>query len=74
MSTDIGNPHAALGQTYFIGVSGVAALNRLWEHQLRFHFEQAYRLDQDGLAEVRNSWNHVVSLPQTEMSGPATAS
>jgi 5-methylcytosine-specific restriction protein B len=74
------NAHAALGQTYFLGVKDAAGLNRLWEHQLRFHFEQAYRLDEDGLAQVRDAWNRVVTAPaaapsvQTSATAPAAAS
>lgn len=68
-SASANNPHAALGHTYFSGVRDVAALTRLWEHQLRFHFEQAYRLDENGLAEVRSAWDKVVTPPSVPASG-----
>jgi 5-methylcytosine-specific restriction protein B len=64
-----GNPHAVVGQTHFLGVKDVAGLSRLWEYQLRFHFEQAYRLDPDGLAQVRADWDRVVTVPTPAPTG-----
>lgn len=54
------NPHAALGHTYFRGITDEAGLTRLWEHQLRFHFDKAYRLDDDGRAAIDRLWDRVV--------------
>ena len=59
------NPHAVVGQTYFLNVKDVADLNRLWEHDLRFHFERAYQLDPDGLAAVRRAWDAALADPGT---------
>jgi 5-methylcytosine-specific restriction protein B len=56
------NPMATLGHTYFIGISDLDGLQRLWAHQLRFQFEKAFRLDPEGLAEVRRRWNAVIDL------------
>lgn len=55
------NPHAALGHTYFRGIHDIPGLIRLWSHQLRFHFEQAYRLDSVGFEAVRSDWNRVTA-------------
>jgi 5-methylcytosine-specific restriction protein B len=60
------NPFTALGHTYFAGVSDEQRLRRVWEHQLRFHFEKAYRLDPDGLADVFGRWNRVLGVPAPE--------
>jgi 5-methylcytosine-specific restriction protein B len=54
------NPQTALGHTFFLGVGGIPALQRLWEHQLRFFFEKAYRLDPHGHREVIQQWQRVV--------------
>jgi len=52
-------PQAALGHTVFDGMSDERALRRLWDHQLRFFFEKAYRLDPDRRAEVEQRWAQV---------------
>lgn len=59
------NPHAALGHTYFLDVSDEAGLRRLWEHQLRFHFDKAYRLDASGLAEIYSMWDWALAVAPT---------
>jgi len=60
------NVFALLGHTYFTGISDEDGLRRLWEHQLRFHFEKAYRLDTDGLADVFARWNRVLGIPNAD--------
>jgi 5-methylcytosine-specific restriction enzyme B len=52
-------PQAALGHTVFDGMSDERALRRLWDHQLRFFFEKAYRLDPDRRAEVEQRWAQI---------------
>lgn len=56
------NPYVALGHTYFIGVASEDDLQRLWEHQLRFHFDKAFRLDPEGRAEIDQMWNGVLRI------------
>lgn len=56
------NPFAALGHTYFHGVSDELGLRRAWEHQLRFLFDKAFRGDIEGKAEVERWWNDVFPL------------
>jgi 5-methylcytosine-specific restriction enzyme B len=50
------NPLAAIGHTFFVDMRDESDLRRLWEHQLRFLFRKAYRLDPDGYAEVERAW------------------
>jgi len=50
------NPLGAVGHTYFMDVSDEASLQRLWDYQLRFLFEKAYRLNPDAFAEVEADW------------------
>jgi 5-methylcytosine-specific restriction protein B len=38
-------PQGAIGHTYFWNVTDQATLRSVWEHQLRFLIEKAYRLD-----------------------------
>ena len=67
------NPLAAVGHTYFIGVTDSDDLRAVWDHQLRFHFEKAFRLDPDGLVEVRRRWDRVIATPEPEPSGAVDA-
>jgi len=53
------NPLAAVGHTFFMEVHDEASLQRLWNYQLRFLFDKAYRLDPDELAEIKADWQRV---------------
>lgn len=53
------NPQTALGHTYFFRVSNEDDLRSLWDHQLRFFFEKAYRLDPEGHANIRRQWDSI---------------
>lgn len=66
-----GNPFAALGHTYFVGVSDEVGLRRLWEHQLRFHFDGAYRLDAAGRSAIDRLWDDVLEV--APLLAPETA-
>jgi len=65
------NPYSALGHTYFIGVSDEGDLRRVWEHQLRFHFDKAYRLDVEGRADIDRAWDRVLAVGKAA-THPAT--
>jgi 5-methylcytosine-specific restriction enzyme B len=64
------NPATALGHTFFLGVQTEDDLRRLWEHQLRFFFEKAYRLDPQGHREVRERWEGIFTPPAPEVEPP----
>jgi 5-methylcytosine-specific restriction protein B len=49
--------HYALGHAFFRTVSSVASLQRLWERQLKFVFDRAFRFDADSLTDVKDSWD-----------------
>lgn len=55
------NPYCHLGHAYFINVTDLESLDRLWEHQLRFVFEQAFPASQvrEGLEEIRRMWDDI---------------
>ncbi|MFN8164132.1 MAG: AAA family ATPase [Solirubrobacterales bacterium] len=53
------NPLGAVGHTFFMEVHDEASLEQLWEHQLRFLFAKAYRLNPEGLAEVKADWDRI---------------
>src|SRR5262249_52970669 len=55
------NPATALGHTFFLGANSADDLRRLWDHQLRFFFEKAYRLDPQGQREVIERWEQMLA-------------
>lgn len=60
------NPLSAVGHTFFIDVEDEQSLQRVWDYQLRFLFEKAYRLDHDGLAEVEADWKRIFAPAENE--------
>lgn len=64
------NPYCKLGHAYFHAVGDEAGLRRLWDHQLKFHMEKAFRLDPVGFDEVERQWRFtVLSAPGQGNSG-----
>jgi 5-methylcytosine-specific restriction protein B len=59
-------PLCAVGHTYFHGVSDEASLQKVWDYQLRFLLEKAFRLDPAGLTEVEAGWEHIFATPEEE--------
>jgi 5-methylcytosine-specific restriction protein B len=50
---------ALLGHAFFRLMRTEEDLRRLWDHQLRFHFEKAFRLNADALRDVERAWDRV---------------
>jgi 5-methylcytosine-specific restriction enzyme B len=63
------NPVAALGHTFFLGAKTEDDLRRLWNHQLRFFFEKAYRLDPPGHRAVRERWDSILTPAAADGGG-----
>lgn len=57
------NPIMAIGHTYFAHARTVADLQRIWDHQLRFVFERAFRLHLQGLLEIQRRWAETLNVP-----------
>lgn len=57
------NPTMAIGHTYFADSATIEDLQRVWDHQLRFVFERAFRLNRPGLQDVENRWAQTLQLP-----------
>lgn len=53
------NQMSRVGHAYLYGVVDEAGLNRLWQNQLYFHFEKAFRLDPEGFDDIKNRWNKI---------------
>ncbi len=60
------NPFAALGHTFFQGAKDLEDLRRIWNHQLQFLYEKAFRIDPDGLADIERAWNRVLEVKEPE--------
>lgn len=65
------NPLSAVGHTFFIDVEDEQSLQRVWDYQLRFLFEKAYRLDPDGLTEVEADWKRIFGSAEDEEESSA---
>lgn len=77
-------PQAAVGHAYFSTVVDAVSLQKVWDYQLRFHVERAFRLDPEARSQVETGWKRIfLGLPteddaeagQTAREGeaPATA-
>lgn len=56
------NPQAAVGHTFFFDVRDVASLVSVWEHQLRFLVDKAYRLDPQAHDEIYGAWDRAIRV------------
>jgi 5-methylcytosine-specific restriction protein B len=65
------NPYTAVGHTFFLDVRDSADVRRLWEHQLRFLFEKAYRLDPEGFNEMVRNYARITDLTSPSGSDQA---
>jgi 5-methylcytosine-specific restriction protein B len=65
------NPQGAIGHTYFRDIRDVQTLVSLWDHQLRFVIEKAYRLDPATRAEIEAGWMRVIT-PSGQRTEEAT--
>ena len=57
----VNNPYASLGHTYFLGISDIQSLQRLWDHQLEYNLSKAFPLDTDDFLHIRKRWHDVVN-------------
>lgn len=59
------NRYCRIGHGYFKPVVDEPSLRRLWDHQLRFHFERVLELEDESLKELKREWGKIF---QTEDS------
>ncbi|SED59981.1 5-methylcytosine-specific restriction enzyme B [Streptomyces misionensis] len=67
------NPHAAVGHVFFRDVNDADSLRAVWEYQLRFLLEKAFRLDQQGFREVQGRWQAIFPPEEAESDEEAMA-
>lgn len=65
------NPLARIGHAYFSGVKDQQSLERLWDHQLAYHFERAFRLDKPSFDVVKQNWRNFIIQPNSSSSTEA---
>lgn len=53
------NPLGAVGHTFFWDVSDATSLRSLWDHQLQFIIEKAYRLDPDTREDLQAAYERI---------------
>jgi len=58
------NPQGTVGHTYFTNVDDAASLRMVWDYQLRFLIEKAYRLDRGTGSEIKAAWATVVAAAE----------
>jgi len=54
------NEYARIGHAYFLEARDETDLSRLWDHQLQFVFEKAYRHSRPELDEIKRAWDRAV--------------
>jgi 5-methylcytosine-specific restriction protein B len=65
------NPHAAVGHTYFGDVVDVESLRDVWNYQLRFIVDKAYRLDPKTKEEITAGWLRIFPSGEQARTGDA---
>jgi 5-methylcytosine-specific restriction protein B len=58
------NPQGVVGHTYFFDVTDTTSLQSVWDHQLRFLIEKAYRLDPETREELEAGFDRLFE-PET---------
>jgi 5-methylcytosine-specific restriction enzyme B len=64
------NVQSRIGHAYFRTVRDEEGLRRLWDNQLRFHFEKAFRLSSEGFSEIEREWQRIFA-PPAAVAAPA---
>lgn len=65
------NPAAAVGHAYFQSVVDAATLQDVWDYQLHYLIDRAFKYDQATHTEVVNGWNKILaSADEQESLGP----
>lgn len=64
------NPAAAVGHAYFADASDTASLTDIWEYQLKYLVQRAFRRDTNTLADIEAAWKRVFVVPAPEAASP----
>lgn len=66
-------PMGAIGHTYFRDARDAATLRSLWDHQLRFLIDKAYRLEPQTADQLRGKFESLLSEGRSEGEEPEPA-
>lgn len=66
------NPFASVGHTYFMGARDESDLQSIWNYQLGYLLEKAYRLDPDSYSRVLRAWQRVIGAGSDAEAEPVT--
>jgi 5-methylcytosine-specific restriction protein B len=64
------NPAAAVGHAYFSAATDEATLNDLWDYQLKYLLQRAFRRDENTRADIETAWKHIFAVSEP-VEGPA---
>jgi 5-methylcytosine-specific restriction enzyme B len=57
------NPAAAVGHAYFAGLTDEESLGDLWDYQLQYVVQRAFRRDPNTGAEIETAWERIFTEP-----------
>lgn len=65
-------PAAAVGHAYFADVSDPDELQEIWDYQLKYHVDRAFKYDQSARAEMVNGWFDIFTASDSGAATPGT--
>jgi 5-methylcytosine-specific restriction protein B len=65
------NPYAAVGHAYFHDVVDADTLRDVWEYQLKYHIERAFKFESETAAELSNGWAAIFEVAPDDEGGGA---
>lgn len=63
-------PTAVVGHAYFSDVVDADSLADVWEYQLKYHVDRAFRYDPDGRREMVSGWSSIFGEPAASEGTP----
>ena len=64
------NGAAAVGHAYFATATDKASLTDIWEYQLKYLVQRAFRRDQPTREALETAWQHIFQVPQPSPVDP----
>ncbi|MFI7428470.1 McrB family protein [Micromonospora sp. NPDC049836] len=58
------NPAASVGHAYFSNATDEASLRDIWEYQLKYLVQRAFRRDESTRADLETAWTHIFPTPE----------
>lgn len=62
------NPSAAVGHAYFTTAVDEASLTDIWDYQLKYLVQRAFRREENTRAEMETAWKHIFRAPEPPAS------